>query len=99
MIYRIHFNAKKAYWCIQFSRVGIFWETVSTDRIGPVNSRKQEQVEFLNYDQAETYVKDMGIDKAYDRRQTRGFSSAIHSGLMNYSIPQGWKLVQMEDRE
>lgn len=79
MKYRIHFEPKGAYWCIQFMRWELFWQSVKGYyRIPPhvqINEREPKEGEmtygilkFDNIEEAETYVRERGIDKAYARR-------------------------------
>lgn len=78
MIYRIIFEPQGGYWCIQFMIFYLFWRTVTREISGP-DTPVYEVVKFDTYDKAEAWVATMGIDKAYDRRPTRGFLSAIHA--------------------
>ena len=64
MFFRIHFEPKGSFWCIQFQRFYMYWESAMTsDNVGtPIAVMK-----FNNYDEALTYVKEQGIDRVYSQ--------------------------------
>lgn len=56
MMFRIHFNSRGAFWCLQFSRFGLFWVTMR---------KHGEVIKFDTHDDADQYVIDRGIEAAY----------------------------------
>lgn len=75
-MFRIHFEANGAYWCIQFAAYhGLFWRTLRGKYKVPAHMNAPETTEFgiLQFDSyadAQKYVCDRGIDKAY-KQQSR----------------------------
>lgn len=68
MYYRIHFEPKGAFWCVQVSRWGLCWETATDPKPtsdGPAVVFEPKRFETI--DAAETYTKKVGLDKAYIR--------------------------------
>lgn len=90
-MYRIHFEPKGAFWCIQFMKYNLFWETVTTITEGQEGIHP---VKFESFAEAEKYGVMRGIDSAYDRRMTKDPSSAVAAGVANYPVPRGWRLVE-----
>ena len=62
MFFRIHFEPKGSFWCIQFQRFYIYWETAMTI---DAELDKPTVMKFKNYNEAMDYVKDQGIDRVY----------------------------------
>lgn len=90
MIFRIHFEPKGGHFVIQFQKRFFGWETVQQRGQEPI----LEDLTFDTYDDAEKYVKDKGIDKAYDRRGSKGYLSGIQSGaIVQANVPHGYRLV------
>lgn len=90
IIYRIHFEPRGGKFVIQFKTGFFFWETVQCRGGEPL----LEDLTFETYDAAEEYVIAKGINKAYDRCSTKGFSTGLQSGaLVQANIPPGYKLV------
>lgn len=80
MKYRIHFEPKGAFWCIQFQRSVLGWRTVTEVKpTGDGPTHKEEIVKFETYENAESYVAERGLDKAYSR-QASGYLSALWYG-------------------
>lgn len=68
-MFRIHFEPRGGYWCIQFLRWGLFWVTVTPDSVASLsNARKR----FSTFDEACQYVEETGIDRAYQCRESSG---------------------------
>lgn len=70
-MFRIFFEPKGAYWCIQFLRWGCFWVTVK----GGVRKTNTEEVllsilRFDTHDDAEKYAAERGIDQAYPQQES-----------------------------
>lgn len=96
MLYRIHFEPIGGFWCIQFSRPLFGWRSLTVGVQDKENSplTNQEVVRFDTFDKAEAYVKERGIDKAYDRRASRGLASALSAGgMVPVQVPPGYRLV------
>jgi hypothetical protein len=91
MIYRIHFEPKGGHWVIQFQRLFMFWDTVQ------VKEEKEpvlKDLTFDTYEKAESFVVERGIDKAYDRRDSKGYATALQAGqVLQANVPHGYKLV------
>jgi len=64
-MYRIKFVAKGGYWAIQFLVMELYWSTL---KIQAQDSEKLSIAKFNDYDEAEGYVAEKGIDKAYLRK-------------------------------
>lgn len=80
MVYRISFEPNGGYWVVQFMRGFFFWKTVTQRRKRgePVN----EVLCFKNYSQAESWVAGIGLNKAYDRRDTKGYLTGVLAGSL-----------------
>lgn len=65
-MYRIHFAPRGAFWCVQFSVLQLFWRTVRVPKNleAPI-SGGMKVLRFKTFDEARTYVTDIGIDKIY----------------------------------
>jgi len=77
MVYRIHFEPKGGYWCIQFHRHLFFWHTVTAC---DTDSSKHRVEKFDSLKEAEEFVAERGINKAYRRVGTSGTIAAIAAG-------------------
>ncbi len=79
MYYRIHFEPKGGYWCIQFQSGFLFWKTVQATvpsaEGGPVETTTV--LKFKNLREAEEYAAATGIDSAYHRTCTKTTRSAV----------------------
>lgn len=69
-MFRIHFEPKGGFWCVQFERMGFFWVTVrvpSEAPPAPNNKGKPalEVLRFKSYEEAEAYVREKGLDFIY----------------------------------
>lgn len=96
MIYRIHFEAKGAYWCIQMLKYGVFWTTVMRPTSGLRGQVLDlEPITFDTFKETEDYVDSIGLSEAYDRRPTKGFLSSLSSGHAHYEVPDGYRLVPL----
>lgn len=93
MIYRIKFEAVGGFWCVEFQCWQFFWRPVRRLISGP-GDPVAEVLQFDTYEDAESWVKERGIDRAYYRAPTKGYLSAVQSGAINFNVPQGWRLVQ-----
>lgn len=61
MKFRIHYETEGAYWCIQFSHLGLFWRTAVEHRaLG-----ERTVLRFPTFDEADAYVVSSGIESAY----------------------------------
>lgn len=67
MLYRIHFRARGAYWCIQRSTWGLFWSDVRRKCEGSSNT--YEVLQYNTYSEAERAVETFGLNVAYQRTQ------------------------------
>ena len=68
MYYRIHFEPKGAFWCVQMSRWGLFWATAADPKpTGDEPTVSFPPKRFETFDAAERYTKDVGLDRVYDR--------------------------------
>lgn len=64
-MFRIHYEPKGGYWCVQFHRWGFFWVTVRT-REGAGSPLLVK--EFPAFSEALKYVEEQGIDEVYRDR-------------------------------
>lgn len=64
-MYRIHFSPQGGFWCVQFERWGLFWESVKETKVSPEGKSRMEVLQFETYAEAEIYVEKKGIDKIY----------------------------------
>ena len=102
MVYRIHFETKGSYWCIQFKSLwALRWDTAMEEV--PVEGSEQSMAlrattlrvkRFETYDAAVEHVEQSGIDAAYDQRVSKTRSSAMQTDLMNFPIPKGYVLME-----
>lgn len=94
MIYRIHFEPKGGSFVLQFQKFFMCWETVQKLEGKAGEKPMHVPLTFDTYDAAEQYVKEKGIDKAYDRRDTKGYVTAMQAGqVVQANVPHGYKLV------
>lgn len=59
-MYRIHFEPKGAYWCIQFRKYMVLWVTTTE-----ISAGKPTVKRFTSYGEAQTFVNAQGLDQAY----------------------------------
>lgn len=64
MKYRIRFEANGAYWCLQTSVLGLIWDT-AVEHVPSLEGPSVKLLKFETFDQAQEYVKSVGLDKAY----------------------------------
>lgn len=64
-MFRIHFQPRGGFWCVQFERFGMFWETVKVPKEGTNVNPGLEPLKFDTYEDADNYVVDKGIDQIY----------------------------------
>ena len=64
-MFRIHFTPRGGFWCVQFERFGMFWETVKVPKTGTNVNPGLEPLKFDTYEAADDYVVEKGIDQIY----------------------------------
>lgn len=64
-MFRIHFQPRGGFWCVQFERFGLFWETVQVSVSVEGSKPRLEPLKFDTYEAADTYVVEKGIDQIY----------------------------------
>ena len=102
MVYRIHFETRGSYWCIQFKTLwALRWDTAMEEV--PVEPTEQSTAprtstlrvkRFETYDAAVKHVEQSGIDAAYDQRVSKTRGSALQADLLNIPIPKGYVLME-----
>lgn len=95
MVYRIHFETKGSYWCIQFRKL-LSWKTamLPTDVSATGKAMAFTPMTFETYDAACEYVSSHGIETAYNKRTAKTAYNPISSGMRDYPVPLGYRLVQ-----
>ena len=81
MSYRIHFEPKGAYWCVQMQVYWFFWRTVEHEVLVKTNSGSplvMEPVKFDTYEGAAEYVRGIGLNMAY--REAVSMFSTVPAG-------------------
>lgn len=87
MVYEIYFEPKGAVWRIRIvTFVMSVWPVgkvvMKTGQEGPL----LEPADFSTFEDAEKYVRRVGLDKAYQRRERRGaYTTQVHGVLVHGS--------------
>jgi hypothetical protein len=94
MVYRIHFETKGSYWCIQFKKL-LGWKTAEEAMPSDTDKKVLAPKTFDSFEDAEKYAATSGIDKAYTRHCVKSAPSynPITSGARSYPVPEGYQLV------
>lgn len=84
-MFRIHFQVKGAYWCIQFSVFhGLFWRTVrviqapshdetGNERPATEPDKVERDLRFNTYEDALAYADERGLSRAYKMQDTQSY--------------------------
>ncbi len=80
-MFRIHFQPRGGFWCIQFLVWGLFWATVRVPKLNnaPKVSSSLVVAQFDSYESACTYVEEKGIDVAYQYKDNSSMMAAVSS--------------------
>lgn len=73
-MYRIVFVVDGGYWTLKFLKWGIFWVPVTLRDDTESPSPPTTPLKFKTYEEAQTYVTEMGIDQAYSFKQELFYS-------------------------
>ena len=91
-VYRIYFQSKGAYWCIQFHSL-FGWKTVQREHEGP-GTPTHTPLRFDSYKAAQGYVQATGIAEAYPLALTKMscLAGAPTAAQYVYHVPEGSKV-------
>lgn len=93
-VYRIHFQSKGAYWCVQFHSL-FGWKTVQQEHEGP-GTPTHTPLRFDSYKAAQEYVQATGIAEAYPLAPNKmSYLAEVSTAAQAvYPVPEGYKLVR-----